>query len=200
MSARHWAAAFVRWSGRYGIPLSTRLFGEDTVAALDYHSPEYFPHRAGEDLLAGVAAEDRLGVTLGRVRAEWPRHAAVSLPLAWRGMNQLQRAPLGNLLWLAFLFVLVRGTKRNRAALAALSFGPFVILAINALVSENQPRMNNGLLLPLAVATAIAAVGLADRISARRARRPGSAAGPKLTSPNAPARAAPQSGCAGPEG
>lgn len=177
MTTRHWVAALVRWSGRYGGRLSTRLFGQETVAALNYGSAEYFPKQM-EDFLSGIAPEDRLGVALVRVRAEWPKHLAVSVPLAWRGMNQLRQAPFGNLLWVAVLVALFRGTKRNRAALATYSLGPFALLAIIALVSESQPRMNHGLLLPLAVGTAIAAVGLADRLTARWARPRGLLARP----------------------
>lgn len=177
MSARQWAASFVHWSGNYGGRLSARVVGEDAVAALRYGTTEYFPRREREgNLFAELAPEEWLGAALARAFAEWPKHLAVSLPLAWRGMNQLPWVPLGNLLWFAVLFVFVRGTERNRLVLGALSFDSFVVLGICALVSESQARMSLGLLLPLAVGTALAAIRLGDRLSARWARRRGSAA------------------------
>ena len=107
-----------------------------------------------------MAPEDQLGVVSRQVWADLPKHLAVSVPLAWAGMKQWRgdRVPFGHACWLLVFFSLVRGTRRSRSAMAALALCPFVILAINALVAQNFPRYNFGLLLPLSVGAALAVV------------------------------------------
>ena len=95
-------------------------------------------------MLTNVAVRDRLGVVLRRVWAELPRHLAVNVPLAWRGMNQNNPIPYGSLCRLPVILGLARGTHRNRSVPAALAFCPFVILGINSIRihrhSPIQPR------------------------------------------------------------
>ena len=162
MTWRQWAAAFPLWSGRGGHGLGTKLFEPETVAFLQYSNshPGSYVHRARSDLndmSANVAVEDQLGFALGQVWADLPKHLAVSVPLAWRGMKQWResRVPYGSVLWLLVIFSFARGTHRNRSVLAALAFCPFVVLAINALVSTSLPRYSFGLLAPLSVGVAL---------------------------------------------
>ena len=175
MSGRQWLASLPRWAGRYGYEIAVALFGEETVAPLDWGHPEYLGDRA-RNFFEGVPPEERFGVLARRKLGELPKHLAVSVPLAWRGMRQLQRRfPLGNLWWIFVGLCLLYGTERNRTVLAALSFCPFVILAINALVSESLPRYSLGLLLPVSAGSAWAFVRFADRLWTgvrRRRRRP----------------------------
>ena len=158
MTWRQWAAAFPFWSGGGGRRLATELFGHDTVAYLSYGRPEYYGDRAIDEwneMQANVAAKDQLGFVLGQVWAELPKHLAVSVPLAWRGMEQHRRIPYGSACWLLVIFSFARGTHRNRSVLAALAFCPFVILGINAFVSTSLPRYSIGLLAPLSVGVAL---------------------------------------------
>ena len=165
MTWRQWIAAFPVWSGRGGFGrwglgqrLATEWFGAEEVGHLIYSSPSYYGRRAEEitEIDVGNAVrEDRLGFVLGRMLADLPKHLAVSVPLAWRGMAQTGWIPFGSACWLLVIFGFVRGSPRNRGALAALAFCPVVILAINALVSTSIPRYSLGLLTPLSVGVAL---------------------------------------------
>ena len=53
------------------------------------------------------------------------------------------------------IFSFVRGTTEHRSVLAALTFCPAVVLAINALVSVSVSRYNIGLVTPLSVGVAL---------------------------------------------
>ncbi len=165
ISWSHWIASFPTWSGRGGQHLASELFGSETVAHLTYGHPDYYAFDSGErvaqlrarlkaDLARNVALEDRLGFLLERLRIDLPKHLAVSVPLAWRAMQQHQGLPLGSAAWLLVIFSFARGGFRNRRALAALAFCPIVILAITALVSHSIPRYGFGLLTPLSVGVA----------------------------------------------
>ena len=158
MTWRQWLAAFPLWSGRGGYRLAREWFGPETVAYLSYGGPEYYAWRGIEEherMLTTVAPEDRLGVALGRMWSDLPKHLAVSLPLAWRGMEQTGVIRYGNALWLLVIFSFVLGSRRNRSVLAALAFCPFFILAVNALVSTSLSRYSLGLLMPLSVGVAL---------------------------------------------
>ena len=173
MTWRQWIAAFLVWSDADWGPdravrrLATELFGAETVAPLTYRNPDYYGRRAEEILnveWANVAREDRLGFLLGRVWSDLPKHLAVSVPLAWRGMAQHEEIPFGSACWLLVLFGFVRGSPRNRSALAALAFCPVVILAVNAFVSTGLPRYSFGLLTPLSVGVALPVAWAVDGV------------------------------------
>ncbi len=68
---------------------------------------------------------------------------------------QYERIPFGAACLLVVIFRFVRGSPRNRGALAALAFCPAVVLAINALVSASLPRYGFGLLMSLSVGVAL---------------------------------------------
>ena len=171
MTWRHWIAAFPLWSGYGGPRLAGEWFGEDVRDWLKKGDPEIRERRIkGEHMLTNVAARDRLGVVLRRVWAELPRHLAVSVPLAWRGMNQINGIPYGSLCWLLVILGLARGTHRNRSVLAALAFCPFVILGINAFVSTGTPRYSFGLLTPLSVGVALSVAQAAEGAWSRTRR------------------------------
>ena len=157
MAWHQWLAAFPRWSGRGGHRLALEWFGKDTVRWLKYGEPEVRERRisGGGHLLTNVATGDQLGVVLERVWAELPRHLVVSVPLAWRGMDQTRNIPYGSVCWLLVVLGFVLGSRRNRSVLAALAFCPFFVLAINALVSVSVPRYSIGLLMPLSVGVAL---------------------------------------------
>lgn len=186
MTWREWIASFPVWSGGTERRLATELFGAETVARLTRGNPDYYgyPARVHEIMnVENVAPEDRLELDflLGRMYADLPKHLAVSVPLAWRGMMQHRGIPFestatafgdgpmqsegllaqhrgipfGSAAWLLAIFSFVRGSSRNRGVLAALAFCPFVVLAINALVSHSIPRYSFGLLTPLSVGAAL---------------------------------------------
>ena len=160
MTWRQWMAAFPLWAGRGGQRLAKEWFGPETVAYLQYHRPEYYAWRGIEEtqwMRENVPFEDHLGFALGRMWSDLPKHLAVSLPLAWRGMEQTGGIRYGSALWLLVISSFALGSRRNRSALAALAFCPFFILAINALVSTSLPRYSLGLLMPLSVGVALSA-------------------------------------------
>ena len=158
MTWRQWLAAFPLWSGRGGYRSAREWFGPETVAYLSYGRPEYYAWRGIEErarMQATVAPEDQLGVALGRMWSDLPKHLAVSLPLAWRGMEQTWVIRYGSALWLLVILGFALGSRRNRSVLAALAFCPFFILAVNAVGSTSLPRYSLGLLMPLSVGVAL---------------------------------------------
>ena len=162
---RQWLALFPRWSGRGGHRLAIDWFGKDTVVSMSKRVNPAIRERwmAGERMLANVATGDQLGVVLERVWAELPRHLVVSVPLAWRGMDQTRKIPYGSLCWLLVILGFVRGTPRNRSVLAALAFCPFFVLAVNALVSlQHSPIQHRAADAPVGRSRA------ARRLDARR--------------------------------
>ncbi len=167
MSWRQWAAAFPYWTHGSGPKLATRLFGEETVRYLD--DREARRRRDEGVLLSKVSKEDSLAFLTARAWGNLPKHLAVSLPLAWRGMQPLPWFSIA--CWLLLIFSLVRGTRQNRRALLALLFCPAVILAINALVSLNIFRYNIGLVTPLSVGVALPIVWFIDGAWNRLRRR-----------------------------
>ena len=177
MTWREWTAAFLYWSSRgYGRNLATDIFGAETVNRLDFGHPEYFERQnRGPKLLVGVAPEDRLGVLITHIWSDLPKHLAVSVPLAWRGMNRHKFGIYGSPSWgaiflLAIVVVSQRGTWQNRTVLLALTFCPIVILAIHALISSNIPRYNIGLVTPLSVAAALLIALVIDGVWSRLRR------------------------------
>ena len=181
MTRRQWTAAFPLWSGRGGYRLAKEWFGPETLAYLVYGRPQYYAWRGIEEherMLANVAFEDQLGFTLGRMWSDLPKHLAVSLPLAWRGMGQAPGIRYGSVLWLLVILSFALGSRRNRSALAALAFCPLFVLAVNALVSTSLPRYSLGLLMPLSVGVALPAAWMlggawsAMRRTWERARAP----------------------------
>ena len=171
MTREQWAAAWLVWSLGKGRVLATDAFGPETVAPLIYWHPEYFERqRRGHELLTGVALKDQVGVLMAHIWSDLPRHLAVSVPLAWRGMNKFRPStwlfgitPIWGVVLLLAIFVsLARGTHRSRIVLLALTFSPLVILAIHALVSSNVPRYNIGLVTPLSVAVALSIAWATD--------------------------------------
>ena len=102
-----------------------------------------------------VAFDDQLGLVLGRMWSDLPKHLAVSLPLAWRGMMQAWQIWYGNALWLLVIFSFVQGSGRNRRRPGGAGVLPLFVLAVNALVSVSLPRYGVGLLMPLSVGVAL---------------------------------------------
>ena len=191
MTWRQWLAAFPFWtSAEPEDDAATRWFGARTTAPLDKRHPDYFQHRGDETARTWNAHLERGPLFLsGRILAELPKHLAVSAPLAWRGMSSFRSGPFGigpyaAAVWLFLLIAFARGAPRNRRVLAALTFCPAVVLAVNALVSPSNPRYNLGLLLPLSVASALCCAWTIDGAGTRlrrwssilrKARRPNAA-------------------------
>ena len=178
MSWRQWTAAFLYWTHGSDRELFTRLFGQETLRYFDGSDERMI---IGEEISAeladsGVPKEDQLAFLIARVWDNLPKHLAVSVPLAWKGMQPYNRAGEQAVLrpsiipdpwfsiacWLLLIFSFVRGSPRNRGALAALAFCPVVILTINALVSLNHFRYNIGLVTPLSVGVALPIVWFID--------------------------------------
>ena len=165
MTWRQWVAAFPVW-GWVGRKQAAEFFGPEVAGFLKYSNrdPASYVHRARSERSRILAkpAEDQLGFALGQVWADLPKHLAVSVPLAWKGMRQYKRIPYGSVLWLLVIFSFACGTRRNRCVLAALAFCPFVILAINALVSTSMTRYSFGLVMPLSVGVALPVAWVVD--------------------------------------
>lgn len=192
MTWRQWLAAFPFWTSFKPVDddAATRWFGARATAPLDRRHPDYFGRRWEETTQTWKAHIERGPLFLsGRILAELPKHLAVSAPLAWRGMSHFlsgpyRIGPYAAAVWLFLLFAFARGAPRNRRVLAALTFCPAVVLAVNALVSANIPRYNLGLLLPLSVASALCCAWTIDGAGTRlrrwssilrKARRPDTA-------------------------
>ena len=160
MTWRQWLAAFPYWTSvpeQVGEPGGLERSWDETARIWKAH------RERGPLFLSG------------RILAELPKHLAVSVPLAWRGMSEFRSGPCGigpytAAVWLLFLFAFARGAPRNRRVLAALTFCPAVVLAVNALVSANVSRQNLGLLLPLSVASALCCAWTIDRARSRLRR------------------------------
>ena len=164
MTWTQWTAAFLYYSSVEGYELADKVFGPE-VAPLHHSHPDHFHKRGswGRELLAGVAPKDQLGFVLARVWSDLPKHLAVSVPLAWRGINKYRPStylfgirPIWGVIFALGIFCsLAWGTRRNRTVLLALMFCPVVIFAIHVLVSFNVPRYNIGLVTPFAVGVAL---------------------------------------------
>ena len=168
MTGRQWIAAFPfwtsvqQWEAEPGNNYVTKLFGAETTASLDKRHPDYFPRRKHE---AKQPYKDALAngylSLLGHTLSDLPKHLVVSVPLAWRGMSEFGKGPYGigpyikSTFYLLLIFSFVHGTHRNRSVLAALTFCPVVVLALNALVSASVSRHNIGLVTPLSVGVAL---------------------------------------------
>ena len=201
MTWRQWMAAFPAWSGGGGLRLAREWFGPDTVAVFHPLHQEYYAWRGVEErtrMRAIVASDDQLGLVLGRMWSDLPKHLAVSLPLAWRGMMQSPQIWYGNALWLLVIFSFVQGSGRNRSVLAALAFCPFFVLAVNALVSTSLPRYSVGLLMPLSVGVALPVAWIVEGAWSRMRRRRSSVVPdgrPNHPQPSATSRRDPSRGC-----
>ena len=182
MTWRQWLAAFPFWTSMQEWEAepgdaATRWFGRHATSPLDKRRPDYFGHRWDETARTWKAHRERGPLFLsGRILAELPKHLAVSAPLAWRGMSEFRSGPCGigpyaAAVWLLLLFAFARGAPRNRRVLAALTFCPAVVLAVNALVSSSISRYNFGLLLPLSVASALCCAWTIDGARSRLRRR-----------------------------
>ena len=175
MTWRQWLAAFPFWTWE-AEPVddaATRWLGARAAGPLDPRHPDHLGHRWDETVRTWKAHRERGPLFLsGRILAELPKHLAVSAPLAWRGMSQFKSGigPYAAGAWLLLLFAFARGAPRNRRVLAALTFCPAVVLAVNALVSPNTPRYNPGLLLPLSVASALCCAWAIDGARSRLRR------------------------------
>ena len=167
MTGRQWLAAFPFWSSKPGERLAEDWFGADTVAPFRYKrlNPEQVFTKGWS--VRTLLRERRFALLSERLWADLPWHLAVSLPLAWRGMNQFQLTPewlqpFGIVFWALAILGFARGTPRNRRVLAALALCPAALLAINALVSISEPRFAVGLVTPLSVGVALSVVRLLD--------------------------------------
>ena len=182
MSGRQWVASFLYWTHGSDRELFTRWFGHETLRYFDgsYERAAVMGWETGVAFAdSGVPREDQLALLMARVWDNLPKHLAVSVPLAWRGMQPHDRPGgqavlrpsiipdpwFGIACWLLLIFSLVRGSPRNRGALAALAFCPVVILTINALVSLSYFRYNIGLVTPLSVGAALPIVWFIDSAS-----------------------------------
>ena len=182
MTWRQWLAAFPFWTSMQewetepGNDAATRWFGAGATAPLDKRHPDFLRHRWDETARTWKAHLERGPLFLsGRILAELPKYLAVSAPLTWRGMSEFRSPPCGigpytAGVWLLLLFAFARGAPRNRRALAALTFCPAVLLAVNALVTPNISRYNLGLLLPLSVASALCCAWTIDGARSRLRR------------------------------
>ena len=182
MTGRQWIAAFPfwtssqRWEAEPSNNYVTKLFGAETTDPLDKRHPDFFSRRQHE---AKQPYKDALAngylSLLGRILSDLPKHLVVSVPLAWRGMSEFGRCPyIKSIFYLLFIFSFVHGTHRHRSVLAALTFCPAVVLAINALVSVSINRFNIGLVTPLSVGVALTIAWAIDGVwnRFRRSKNP----------------------------
>ena len=194
---RQWLAAFPfwtsmqEWEAEPGNDAATRWFGTSATAVLDKRHPDFLERRWSETARVWKARlEDGPRSLVKHTLTDLPKHLAVSVPLAWRGMSEFRSPPCGigpyaAVFWLLFLFAFAPGAPGNRRVLAALTFCPAVVLIVQALVSAGVSRYNVGLVVPLAVGSALCLARTIDGARRRLRRRP---AGRRLRLRSAPGR------------
>ena len=186
MTWQQWIAAFPFWtSAQQWEPEPSdnwviKLFGEEITGSLDKRHPDYFTRHPTEPraTLWAMPRAEAYRLVLGRLWSDLPKHLAVSMPLAWRGLNEFREGPYGigaykTTFYLLLIVGFVCSRRRGRVVLAGLAFGPLVILAVNALVSASVSRYNIGFQAPLSVGVALAIFWAMDGVSSklRRTRR-----------------------------
>ena len=184
LTRRQWLAAFPFWTSMQeyeaepGNDAATRWFGTSATAVLDKRHPDFFLKRWSETARVWKArAADGPRSLVKHMLADLPKHLAVSVPLAWRGMSGFRGLPCGigpyaAVFWLLFLFAFAPGAPGNRRVLAALTFCPAVVLIVQALTTVNDARYNVGLVVPLAVGSALCLAWTIDGAGRRLRGRP----------------------------
>lgn len=150
MSWREWWMAWIYWLPDFGDTLGVALFGLEAVRKLSLLEPTGY-HYAGnppiaEFLRARIGdAPATLGNLLPHLLAEWPKHVAVTLVMAWQGLWAGKYITFVALLLspLALRVMALRGQLRGFLVVA---LPVLLMVGFNAFVSVSIPRYNLPLL------------------------------------------------------
>ena len=160
-----WAAAFLYWFPDIGDSLARDLLPERLYARLGWSPGSYYltSYVVRSEANAATSSRDEVFPWLMRekVLGDAPKHLAVTLALAWRGMFIAKW--WGVFAWICVALALWRGDSERRRTLAlVLAPGVFMVM-FYAGVSVSVPRYNLVLVPVLSTCSAWLLAGLARR-------------------------------------
>lgn len=174
MSLSEWAVAFVYWFPDFGDSLAKALFPPHTYEKLGWDSRGYY--RIGVEQIkrrtleeAGSREAHLRHVLQTEVLNQPFKHLAVSLPLAWRSM--FVNGYWGVFGWICCVWLLWHTTRLCRWEYLIICLPPFLLVALNAMVSASVARYSVPLVPVLSVAMGAALVALVSRFVALRRER-----------------------------
>ncbi len=176
MTWSEWGAAWIFWLPDVGDDISRVLFKPETTHRLGFYAPDTF-YQVGNGALhattlaAAGSEQNHLGYLIRHhVVGDLPKHVAVTLALAWRGM---WAGKWLGVIALVLAWPVLRELIRHRgfAPLAALALPLLFMLGLHAFVSVNIVRYNVPMIALYSLIVALAAVDLWQRLAAWRGER-----------------------------
>lgn len=179
MTYHEWLVSWIFWLPVFGDKLAAYLFQPESYVRLSFEHPDSF-YLVGNSALRAATLEaagglaNHLDYLLSEyVLGQFGKHALVTLPLAVRGI-WISSYP-GALMLLLFVPILVLSIKKRRYELAIFALPAWFMLGFHAFVSVNVTRYNLIMIPGLAAGSAVALMGLTERlrrIGVRFARGP----------------------------
>jgi hypothetical protein len=171
MTAREFFQAFAYCTPGIGEAVFDTVEGTDSMHRFVYHTKDSFFHVGRDRRDALVEQYVRLdplisGIVRKEMRADWWRHALVSIPLAWCGMWAGWLA--GLLLVPLFAWACVRSVRERQPLLMLYAAPAVVMLGLDALIGNHYTRYNLILIGPYAVGATFAISAIRDRVSGIR--------------------------------
>ncbi|HLB80469.1 MAG TPA: hypothetical protein VJJ77_08195, partial [Dongiaceae bacterium] len=165
MSAAEWAAAFLYWLPDFGDSWAGASLPPSAYAGLDLENPDGYYQQSAHRLVEkhGPLGPDAMFAAMIRedVLGNLPKHAAVTVPLAWRGAFVADYWSLATLPLLLAMFA--GGLRRSRTDFVLYCLPAFFMLGFHAFTTINIARYNVGLVPVSAIAAAVALSRLAER-------------------------------------
>ena len=174
MTYHEWLVSWIFWFPDFGAELAAHLFEPESYLRLTFNHPDSF-YLVGNSTLRAATLEaaggpaNHLDYLLREyVLGDLGKHVLVTLPLAVRGIWISSYE--GAIMLLLFLSALVHCMKTRHYELVILAVPAWFMLGFHAFVSVNVTRYNLIMIPGLAIGSAIALLGLGDRLRAIGAR------------------------------